>query len=297
MDDLRGLFNTLTGSHLEPVEQDIRFNNLTLDISLGRVALYGEVWVDGHQVAKAEVLVTVDGIRISGAVDDLHIGEGVHIKEAQLELIVGDVNKQKVDDKDQTSDMEGNVGSSKGKETTSTPPPPEKTEVASKPQKKGTPVAAVIRGHVEVNTDNVHFKFKVAAAIMKKSDGLVNYFVYGQLDCENMSIGKILGGDMEDGHPMDLQLSSFTLVAASHDKINTQGLNASRFPVSQGKSSNLNPSLILIFSFCFSVFISFLLPPCFHISASLLLLLYFLRYSFFYRHFFMRRAQLRPICW
>ncbi|GFP57671.1 hypothetical protein TASIC1_0009000800 [Trichoderma asperellum] len=183
MDDLRSLFNTLTGSHLEPLEQDIQLSDLTLEISRGRIALYGEVWVDGHQVAKAEVLVTVDGIRISGAVDDLHIGEDVHIKEAQLELIVGDIKKPEIDKNNQYRGTEEIDGSGKGKETLSTPPPPPaNTEVAPTPQKKGTPVTAVIRGHVEVNTGDVHFKFKVAAAIMKKADGPVNYFVYGQLD-------------------------------------------------------------------------------------------------------------------
>lgn len=275
MDDLRSLFNTLTGSHLEPVKQDIRLNDLTLEISQGRVALYGEIWVDGHQVAKAEVLVTVDGIRISGAVDDLHIGEEVHIKEAQLELIVGDVNKPDIDGKDQDRGTEEAEGSGKGKETGSThPPPPAKTEVAPKPQKKGTPVAAVIRGHVEVSTGDVHFKFKVAAAIMKTADGPVNYFVYGQLDCENMSIGTILGGDMEDGHPMDLQLSSVTLVAASHDKINTQGLNASRFPVSKGQYYNLY--FVLFLSFFLSFFPLSLCPSTLplYLSLSPSLLLY-----------------------
>lgn len=74
MNDLRKLFNTLTGSHLEPTEQDIRLNELTLDIAEGPLALHGEVCVDGHQVAKAEILVTVDGTRMPGAVDDLHIG-------------------------------------------------------------------------------------------------------------------------------------------------------------------------------------------------------------------------------
>ncbi|KAH8129732.1 hypothetical protein LI328DRAFT_162903 [Trichoderma asperelloides] len=272
MDDLRSLFNTLTGSHLEPLEQDIQLSDLTLEISRGRIALYGEVWVDGHQVAKAEVLVTVDGIRISGAVDDLHIGEEVHIKEAQLELIVGDIKKPEIDKNNQYRGTEEIDGSGKGKETLSTPPPPPaNTEVAPTPQKKGTPVTAVIRGHVEVNTGDVHFKFKVAAAIMKKADGPVNYFVYGQLDCENLSIGKILGGDMEDGHPMDLQLSSVTLVAASHDKVNTQGLNASRFPVSKGQYFNLYFVFFSSFFLSFFPFNYYFLPPCLHISASLLL--------------------------
>ncbi|KAH6959506.1 hypothetical protein DER45DRAFT_538821 [Fusarium avenaceum] len=93
MDDLRKLFNSLTGSHLEPTEQDIKLKDLTLGISEGRIALYGEVCVDGRQVAKAEVLVTVDGLRITSSVDDLDISDGVKVRKAQLELIVGDVNK------------------------------------------------------------------------------------------------------------------------------------------------------------------------------------------------------------
>ncbi|RSL71338.1 hypothetical protein CEP51_012060 [Fusarium floridanum] len=220
MDDLRKLFNTLTGSQLEPVEQDIRLNDLTLEISEGRIVFYGQIWVDGHQVAKAEVLVTVDGIRISGAVDDLHIGEDVHIQEAQIELIVGDVQKPKIDGKGK--------GKNTAQDTFASTKPPEKS------QKKGTPVAAVIRGVVDVKTDNVQLKFQVAAVISKPAKGPTSYFVYGQLDCKDFSIGKILGSDMEDGHPMDLQLSSLTLVAASHNNVNSQGLNASRFPVSQG---------------------------------------------------------------
>jgi hypothetical protein len=226
MDDLRKLFNSLTGSHLEPTEQDIELRDLTLDISEGRIALYGEVLVDGRKVAKAEVLVTVDGIRITGCVGDIGISDGVEVKEAQLELIVGDVNRP--------------PGMSKKADASQSP----SKELGQKSRPSGTPVTAVIRGVVQVKTGDADLKFEVAAAFTKLVDGTFAYFVYGQLDCENLSIGKLLGGDMDDGHPMDLQLSSVTLVAASNNKISTQGLNASRFPVSKGRFR----SLVVVFS-------------------------------------------------
>lgn len=100
----------------------------------------------------------------------------MHVKEAQLELIVGNVNRPKASE-----------GKGKDKDTTSQEA---KEAVAQKPQKKGTPVTAVIRGHVEVDTGDVKLKFKVAAAITKPANEPISYFVFGQIDCENFSIGQ-----------------------------------------------------------------------------------------------------------
>lgn len=231
MDDIRRLFNTMTGSNLDPVEQDVRFSELTVEISQGRLVLYGEVWVDSYKVAAAEVLISVDGVMISGAVDDLHIGEDVCIKQARLELIIGNVNPPKPPSQDHAE---------KGKEATGgTQPPPSSVKGVpgqSPAQKKGTPVAALIRGDVEVHTGDANLNFKVAAAITKSSDGPLKYFVYGRLDCENVSIGKMLGGAMGDDHPMDLQLDCVTLVAASKDISNDYGLNTARFPIKEGEN-------------------------------------------------------------
>jgi len=99
MDDLRRLFNTMTGSNLDPVEQDVRFSELTIEIWQGRFMFYGEVWADSYKVAAAEILVSVDGVMISSAINDLAIGEELHVKKARLELIIGNVDRPKTDSK------------------------------------------------------------------------------------------------------------------------------------------------------------------------------------------------------
>jgi len=86
MDDLRRLFNTMTGSDLDPVEQDVRISELTIEISQGRFIFYGEVWVDSYKVAAAEILVSVDGVMISGAIDYLGIGEELYVKRLDSSL-------------------------------------------------------------------------------------------------------------------------------------------------------------------------------------------------------------------
>ncbi|KAK3365114.1 hypothetical protein B0T24DRAFT_423607 [Lasiosphaeria ovina] len=255
MDDIRKLFNTMTGSHLDPVEQDVRFSELTVEISQGRLMLYGEVWVDSYKVAAAKVLISVDGVMISGAVDDLHIGEEVCVKQARLELIIGDVNGPK-EPTGIPSQPQGNnpTTGTKDKQTVPESRQGAKNEVQQKPsdttksaeqegKKKGTPVAAIIRGEVDIHTDTFNLKFNVAAAISKTADGPLSYFVYGQLDCESFSIGKMVGDAMEDGHPMDLQLDRVTLVAASHDITNDYGLNTARFPIKEGNKMELGPQL------------------------------------------------------
>lgn len=65
MSDMRKLFSSMTGGNLDPVEQDVRFNELAIEIANGRLALYGEVWVNSYKVAAAEVLILVDGVSIS----------------------------------------------------------------------------------------------------------------------------------------------------------------------------------------------------------------------------------------
>ncbi|KAK0717459.1 hypothetical protein B0T26DRAFT_297119 [Lasiosphaeria miniovina] len=256
MDDIRKLFNTMTGSHLDPVEQDVRFSELTVEISQGRLMLYGEVWVDSYKVAAAKVLISVDGVMISGAVDDLHIGEEVCVKQARLELIIGDVSRPK-EPTGIPSRPQGNDPNTGTEDTQTTPESRQgaKNEVVQqkatgstksaeqKGKKKGTPVAAIIRGEVDVHTDTFNLKFNVAAAISKTADGPLSYFVYGQLDCESLSIGKMVGDAMEDGHPMDLQLDRVTLVAASHDITNDYGLNTARFPIKEGNYVKLGPPL------------------------------------------------------
>ena len=77
MNNICKLFNTMTGSQLDPISQDIRFNELTIEIAKGRLALSGEVRIDSYHVAAAEVLVSVDGVSIRGAVTDLDLGEGI----------------------------------------------------------------------------------------------------------------------------------------------------------------------------------------------------------------------------
>jgi len=239
MDDLRRLFNTMTGSDLDPVEQDVRFSELTIEISQGRFLFYGEVWVDSYKVAAAEVLVSVDGVMISGGIDDLAIGEELYVKKARLELIIGNVDRPKADSKGKavsaTGDQESGEDSSpkdtsKEDTTLSQQQPPVK--------KKGTPVAAIIRGEVHLDTDTFNLTFNVAAAITKTADGPLDYFIYGQLDCENFSIGKMIGGAMDEGHPMDLQLDRVTLIAASKDIPNDYGLNTARFPIKEGEKTS-----------------------------------------------------------
>ncbi|KAK5652026.1 hypothetical protein OQA88_10929 [Cercophora sp. LCS_1] len=234
MDDLRRLFNTMTGSNLDPVEQDVRFSELTIEISEGRFMFYGEVWVDSYKVAAAEVLVSVDGVMISGAVDDLAIGEELHVKKARLELIIGNVDRPKTESKGKAAAS----GNTKESAVDSPPKDASKAETPSSQQppvkKKGTPVAAIIRGEVHFDTDTFNLTFNVAAALTKTADGPLDYFIYGQLDCENFSIGKMIGGAMDEGHPMDLQLDRVTLIAASKDIPNDYGLNTARFPIKQG---------------------------------------------------------------
>jgi hypothetical protein len=65
------------------------FNELTIEIAKGRLALHGEVRVDSYKVAAVEVLISVDGVNISGVVEDLHLGEGVCVQQASLELVIG----------------------------------------------------------------------------------------------------------------------------------------------------------------------------------------------------------------
>jgi hypothetical protein len=229
LNDLRKLFSSLTdGASLDSVEQDVRFNELTIEIANGRLALYGEVWVDSYKVAAAEVLISVDGICISGAVDDIHIGESLHVKEAQLELIVGRVDRPRKEASGKTKIAGGTL--------TSTEPPKDTKPASSKSEAKGgTPIAAIVRGKVNFQLESVSLDFEITAAVMKPADGPLSYFVYGQFDAENLSIGKILTkGDMAHDHPMNLALDRVTLIACSGNDVTDYGLNVAHYPVKSG---------------------------------------------------------------
>jgi hypothetical protein len=218
------------GDDLDAIQQDIVFRQLTLEISKGRLLLSGQVTIGTYEVAQAEVLISVDGIRISGVVDDLHIGEDVFVKEARLELVIGSVGKaqtrqhitladglnRKVDVLQKTTDQVVDVPIIKEKEF-------------------GTPAAVIIRGKVQVHTEQGDFDFAVRAAITKTPAEPIGYFVYGELTGKSLSIEQLLpNGAMEHDHPMNLYLNKVVIMACSLDKVDDCGLNSSRYPVKKG---------------------------------------------------------------
>lgn len=237
--DVRKLFSSMTGGgSLDPIEQNVRFEELTIEITKGRLLLYGEVWVDSYRVAAAEVLVSIDGVSISGAIDDLQVGEGLCVKKARLELIVGRIGQRT------------EVEKGKAKVTTETTPHveqskevPPKDPVLKEDQGKvetkngGIPCAAIVRGTVDLKTDTYNMKFDVSAAIMKPAQGPLSFFVYGQLQCENFSIGELLSpGAMDTDHPMNLTLNKVAILACSGEGVNDYGLNVAHYPVKKGNA-------------------------------------------------------------
>jgi hypothetical protein len=236
LNDIRKLFSSLTnGANLDSVEQDVRFNELTIEIANGRLALYGEVWVDSYKVAAAEVLISVDGICISGAVDDIHIGESLHVKEAQLELIIGRVDRPRKEDSGKTKIAGGTLTSSAPSKDTKSHATDPKITPSKSQASGGTPIAAIVRGKVNFQLESVSLDFDIAAAVVKPANGPLSYFVYGQLDAKNLSIGKFLtDGDMEHDNPMNLTLDRVTLIACSGDDVTDSGLNVAHYPVKSG---------------------------------------------------------------
>jgi hypothetical protein len=210
-DEIRNLFATMTGGeHLEHVGQDIRLNDLVVEIKDGRLRLSGEVWVDGYRVACAEVLVGVDGVIISGAIDDLDVGEGVHVKQARLELVVGRIIR------DKTATKTDN-------------------DTPVKPKGSGTPVTAIVRGHVNFRHGDINLDFDVAAALIKPPSGDLQYFMYGQLNAQNLTIGTLLSDpDVEGDHPLNLNLNRVALIACSDDNVTDFGLNVAKYPIKSG---------------------------------------------------------------
>jgi len=98
--------------------------------------------------------------------------------------------------------------------------------------KRRTPLAAMARDAVELNTNVFNMKFNVAAAIMKPVQGFLSFFVYGQPNCENLSIGKLLGGGvMDDDNPMNLTLSRVVILACNGEGVNDWGLNIAHYPI------------------------------------------------------------------
>lgn len=237
LDDIRKFFSTLTnGASLDSVQQDVRFNELTIEIANGRLALHGEVWVDSYKVAAAEVLISVDGICISGAVDDIHIGESLHVKEAQLELIIGRVDGPRKQDSGKTKIGGGTLTSTAPPKDTKTHAKDSKSTSSKSKASGGTPIAAIVRGKVNFQLDSVSLDFDIAAAVVKPAKGPLSYFVYGQLDAKNLSIGKLLtDGDMEHDNPMNLMLDRVTLIACSGDGVTDFGLNVADYPVKSGQ--------------------------------------------------------------
>jgi hypothetical protein len=226
------------GGDLDEVGQDIRFNELTLEISKGRLLLSGEVWVDSYKVAAAEVLISVDGVRISGAADNLDIADNVCVEESRLELIIGKVGVSKVE----SSDVKGKGVtrddpslSEQGPDKHAVQRAPVSAKVVNTGMKGGSSVAAIIRGKVNIKTGDRVLRFDVIAAITKGSKGSVSYFVYGVMDCENFSIGKLLGdGQLGDNHPMNLHLNSVAVMACNLENGDDCGLNVARYPIKKG---------------------------------------------------------------
>ncbi|KAJ7714868.1 hypothetical protein B0H16DRAFT_1477788 [Mycena metata] len=228
MNDLRQLFASLTGGKtLNPVEQDVRFSNITIEIAEGRLMLYGEVWVDSYKVAAAEVLISVDGISISGAVEDLHLGEDIHVENAKLEFIIGHVGQQLEDGSGNTKISTGTTPGDGPKDVPSSNPD-SKEKGPKTARTGGTPVVAIIRGVVKMEVGAASLTFNIAAAIAKPAHEPVSFFVYGQLDGENLSIGSLLpdGGDL-----MDLNLRRVAIVASNAEVVQDYGLNIEHYPI------------------------------------------------------------------
>ncbi len=242
MNDIRKLFGSMTGGgNLDPVEQDVRFKELRIEITKGRLLLSGEVWVDSYKVAAAEVLISIDGVSISGAVDDLHVGEDLCVKEARLELIIGRVGQRtKVEAGKVKVTAESASDGEQPKEVPSRDPALKEEQEKVEKKNGGIPCVAIVRGTVDLKTDTYSMKFNVAAAIMKPAQGPLSFFVYGQLDCENLSIGKLLSpGAMDDDNPMNLTLSKVAILACSRDGVNDYGLNVAHYPVQKGMPSTV----------------------------------------------------------
>lgn len=220
----------MTGQELQPVDQDIVIDEVTIEISKGRLRLFGAVSMNGHKAAEATITISTDGVCIIGTVDDITIGEDVVIKEASINIVIGSCSAEV----STGNTLEKGKGVAEKPIETPVKVPstgaekPESGGPLAKPETPTRTAAGLIKGIVKIKD----ITFLVALAAVKV-DGKMEWVVYGEMNSKTLSIGELIGSGPDD-EILNVALRRVTIVASSVDDPKIPELNVCGYPIKQG---------------------------------------------------------------
>jgi hypothetical protein len=208
------LYTEITGNELGKVEYDIVLDELKLQVSLGMFMLKGKVTVNGHSAVSASIIISANGIVISGEISKFNVTDDLFIEKAALSLQIGNGKMEDLGAISPAKSAQSPPSIVQSIEGTSEKAPGAGAVVVAgqAPQSKGFTTSLQLLGNVSFK--DIHFS--VVVTMHKSSDGF-EWMVEGEAASDSLSLRNLITS-IAEGNPMDVRLRKVRIVAASFNR-------------------------------------------------------------------------------